>query len=235
MRLRTRIFQTFLILALPICGAWAGDAGDALAPTYADPPAVQEPMPSSEPIQPSFSYDEPAPAATGANCTITCYRPVQKTREVVCERRVCKYRDEVRTCKKPVYRCETKSRDVTCWKNEYETQYQRVTRCENVIDENGCCVPQQITCEVPCQVLVRVPYTVTQEYQVVTCDWEEVEYTVKVPYWDTEEFTTTQTYCEYEAYEVQVPVCQPTCNPGCCATNPCAKCMGGMGKSRWWL
>ena len=107
------------------------------------------------------------------------------------------------------------------------------------MDENGCCVPQTVVCEVPCQVLVRVPYTVTQEYQVMVCDWEEVEYTVKVPYWDTEEFTRTMTYCEYEPYEVDVPVCcnpQPCCNVGCTPANPCSQCGGmGMGKARWWL
>ncbi len=231
MRLRTLFFQFMMVALLPLAGLQAGEPGSGVAPQYGAAP----PADTSAPIQPSFSYDQPvasAPSAGGANCTVTCYRPVQKTREVTCQKRVCRYRDETRTCKKPVYRCETKTREVTCWKNEYKTQNKRVTSCQTVVDENGCCVPQQIVCDVPCQVLVRVPYKVSQDYQVVVCDWEQVEYTVKVPYWDTEEFTTTQTYCEYEPYEVEMTCCNPCRNTGCSPASPCGNC---AGKSRWWL
>lgn len=200
------------------CTAWAGEPGDAPSPVVESrtrevaAPEPESPMP--------MASSEPAPEAvpSSACCTKTCYRPVWKTRDITCTRRVCRYRDEVRTCKYPVYRQEQRTRTVTCWKTECETRTQQVTQCVNRIDECGRCCPEMVTCEVPIQVPVRVPYEVEQAYTVCVCDWQEKEYTVKIPYYDTEEFTCTQQYCEMEPYEVEVACCAPRCNP-CC--NPC--------------
>ena len=125
------------------------------APPPAPAPSVREP----EPPVPMMS--EEAPAGEG-RCTVTCYRPVWKTRDVNCTRRVCRYRDEVRTCKVPVYTQEQRSRTVICWKTECVTEMHTVTTCQNVIDECGRRCPQVVTCEVPVQVPRRVPYEVEQ-------------------------------------------------------------------------
>jgi len=71
MRLRTLFRQTLIVLALPLTSVWAGEPGEKVEPTYADPPqAAAEPAPS-EPIQPSFSYDEPPAAPLCGNFGLT--------------------------------------------------------------------------------------------------------------------------------------------------------------------
>ena len=186
-------------------------------------PVVEQPAPEpmrvyeeSEPVY-NPVYDPP-PRKT---CTVTKYRPVWKTRDVRCTRPVCRYREEVRTCKVPVYNRGTTTRQVTCWKTEYETRTQTVTKCMNCADACGCCSPVQVTCEVPCQVPVRVPYVVEQQIPTVTCDWETKEYTVQIPYTETEEFTCQQNFCEMEPYQVEVAACcAPKCRCQRCCKNP---------------
>lgn len=209
----------------PVIQERAAESAPAPAPVYSDGP--EAPMPV---------MDSAGPAIPGqGSCTMTCYRPVWRTQDVTCTRRVCKYREEVRTCKVPIYVPETLTRTITCWRTECETVMQTVTKCVNVPDECGRLCPQIITCEVPVPVARQVPYEVEQQYTVCKMQFEEREYTVQVPYWDTEEFTQQVQYCEMEAYEVEVACCVPTCSP-CCS--PCAPACGpglpGVGFGVWF-
>ena len=167
------------------------------------------------PAPPAPTYAPPA-EPSAKPCTVTCYRPVWRTRDINCKRQVCRHRDEVRTCKVPVYSTEKRTRKVTCWKIDYETVTRQVTTCVNTIDERGCCVPSIAVCEVPCKVARQVPYEVEQEYTVCVTNWETKEYTVKVPYLEWEEFTCKQPYCEWEPYEVALTCCRVCCQSPCC-------------------
>lgn len=228
MRVKALVGWLWVFAILLAGGVQAGEPGTEERPNIVEktveapapaPATAPEPAPEAESPVPMVNEEQPA---EGGKCTVTCYRPVWKTRDVNCTRRVCKYRDEVRTCKVPVYTQEQRSRTVICWKTECVTEMHTVTTCQNVVDECGRCCPQMVTCEVPYQVTKRVPYEVEQPYTVCVCNWQEREYTVQVPYWDTEDFTCTQRYCEMEPYEV--PVCpQPCCAP-CCP--PCGAGIG---------
>lgn len=240
MRVRNILGWTWVITLLMAGAIQAGEPGSEESPvikerTVEAPAPAPAPMPEPAPIVQEPAPVAPAPApiveseepSTG-KCTVTCYRPVWRTRDVNCTRRVCRSREEVRTCKVPVYTQEQRSRTIICWKNECVTEMHTSTTCQNVVDECGRCCPQMVTCEVPVQVVKRVPYEVEQPFTVCVCNWEEREYTVQVPYWDTEEFTCTQQYCEMEPYEVEVCCPQPCCPQPCCgpiaAAPGCSTC-----------
>jgi hypothetical protein len=220
MRGRALLGWLWVFAILLAGGVQAGEPGSDESPsveqrTVVAPPPAPAPEPEPESPVPMVNDEQPV---SGGKCTVTCYRPVWKTRDVNCTRRVCKYRDETRTCKVPVYTQEQRSRTVICWKTECVTEMHTMTSCQNVVDECGRCCPQVVTCEVPVQVPKRVPYEVEQPYTVCVCNWEEREYNVQIPYWDTEEFTCTQQYCEMEPYEVEVcpqPCCVPCCPAPC--------------------
>lgn len=218
MNTRISLGIVWILVATLTGGAWGfgGEPGDEERPQVVAPmPAPQAPQ--EEPLPLMDTYEPPAAAPSTEGCYQTCYRPVWKTREITCRKPVCKYRDETRTCKVPVPRTETRTRQVTCWKVEYQTVMRQQTSCQKTVDECGRCVTTPIVCEVPCQVPRRVPYTVEQQYQVCSYDWETKEYTVKAPYRDWEEFTCQQKYCEMEPYQVPVQPCRVCCaNPCCC-------------------
>lgn len=205
-----------VLLSLLVGGVSAGEPGMEIEPVI-----ERVPEPPKQPVSIQEEYVPEPPrveyepeAEEPAVCTVTCYRPVWKTREVTCERPVCSYREEVRTCKVPVYRTEKRTRTVTCYRTEWDEITREVCQYVPVTDACGCCSYQPAKCEVPCKVARAVPYEVEQEIDVVKCEYVEKEYTVRVPVWTTEQFVVEQRYCEWEPYEVEVA-------PQVCCYNPC--------------
>ena len=195
MRKRALLGWLWVFAILVAGGVQAGEPGSNEAPTVEQkaveapaPAPAAAPQPEAESPMPMVNEEQPAESG---KCTVTCYRPVWKTRDVNCTRRVCKYRDETRTCKVPVYTQEQRSRTVICWKTECVTEMHTVTSCQNVVDECGRCCPQMVTCE--------VPY------------WDTEEFTCTQQYCEME---------PYEVEVRPQPCCVPCCPPPCCPP-PC--------------